>query len=183
MKTLTIGSTTLELNGFSKRWDKIGGVYAQIEIPTTAISHDDLKVLFTNNQHDLIVTAEDGSTETFSGYAELNEIKESISTGVYVLIQYCTSTAMHLLNEARKQIETLEYEKTELQSKVNTQETEINFLNTQLLMVQMAAADLYEKSLMKEEAADESMGETTMEDAEDEAYLTDEVEPEESEVQ
>ena len=105
MKTLTIGNTTLELQSFSKRWDKIGGVYAQIEIPTAAISQPDLKALFTNNQQDLIVTAEDGSTETYSGYAELNGLNEDIPRGVYIVTQYCTATAMHLLNEARKQID------------------------------------------------------------------------------
>lgn len=123
MRTLTIGSATLELNNFIKKWDKIGGVYAQIEIPTTAISYEDLKALFTNNQNDLIVTEEDGSTETFSGYSELDEIREK--GGVFTVIQYNTSTAMHLLNEARKQIETLEHEKTELQNTVNAQGNEL----------------------------------------------------------
>lgn len=102
MKTLTIGSTTLELNSFRKIRDKVVGVYAQIEIPTTAISHDDLKALFTDNQHDLIVT-EDDSTTTYSGYATLDEIREK--NGMHTVIQICTSEAIHLLNEARKQIE------------------------------------------------------------------------------
>lgn len=102
MKTLTIGSTTLELNSFRKIRDKVVGVYAQIEIPTTAISHDELKALFTDNQHDLIVT-EDDSTTTYSGYATLDEIREK--NGMHTVIQVCTSEAIHLLNEARKQIE------------------------------------------------------------------------------
>lgn len=102
MKTLTIGSTTLELNSFRKIRDKVVGVYAQIEIPTTAISHDDLKALFTDNQHDLIVT-EDESTTTYSGYATLDEIREK--NGMHTVIQICTSEAIHLLNEARKQID------------------------------------------------------------------------------
>jgi hypothetical protein len=102
MKTLTIGSTTLELNSFRKIRDKVVGVYAQIEIPTTAISHDDLKALFTDNQHDLIVT-EDDSTTTYSGYATLDEIREK--NGMHTVIQICTSEAIHLLNEARKQID------------------------------------------------------------------------------
>ncbi len=102
MKTLTIGKTTLELNSFRKIRDKVVGVYAQIEIPTTAISHDDLKALFTDNQHDLIVT-EDDSTTTYSGYATLDEIREK--NGMHTVIQICTSEAIHLLNEARKQID------------------------------------------------------------------------------
>lgn len=102
MKTLTIGGTTLELNSFRKIRDKVVGVYAQIEIPTTAISHDDLKALFTDNQHDLIVT-EDDSTTTYSGYATLDEIREK--NGIHTVIQICTSEAIHLLNEARKQID------------------------------------------------------------------------------
>lgn len=111
MKTLTIGSTTLELNSFRKIRDKVVGVYAQIEIPTTAISHDELKALFTDNQHDLIVT-EDESTTTYSGYATLDEIREK--NGVHTVIQICTSEAIHLLNEARKQIE-------EQQTEINAQ--------------------------------------------------------------
>ena len=103
MKTLTIGSTTLELNSFRKIRDKVVGVYAQIEIPTTAISHDDLKALFTDNANDLIVTEEDGSTTTYSGYATLDEIREKGE--MHTVIQICTSEAIHLLNEARKQIE------------------------------------------------------------------------------
>lgn len=125
MKTLTIGSTTLELNSFSKKWDKIAGVFAEISIPTTAISHEELKALFTDNAEDLIVTAEDGSTETFSGYAELHSIKEDIANGVYIVVQFCTSTALHLLNEARKQIATLEQEKADLQHVVSAQGSEL----------------------------------------------------------
>lgn len=121
MKTLTIGSTTLELNSFDKKWDKIGGVYALINIPVTAISGDDLEALLDGNAEDLIVTKEDGSTETFSGYSELHHIDKDIPNGVYVVTQYCTSTAMHLLNEARKEIATLQKEKTELENKVNSQ--------------------------------------------------------------
>ena len=106
MKTLTIGSTTLELaQPFIKRWDKGRGVFAEIKIPSTAISYEELKALFKDNQHDLIVTEEDGSTEKFSGYTELDGIKESISEGLYIVTQYCTETAIHLLNEARKQID------------------------------------------------------------------------------
>lgn len=119
MKTLTIGSTSLELTSFGKRWDKASGVYAEIMIPTTAISHDDLKALFVDNQHDLIVTEEDGSTETYSGYAELNEIREK--GGVYTVIQYCTGTAMHLLNEARKQITEQQATIGGMQNTINTQ--------------------------------------------------------------
>lgn len=103
MRTLTIGSTNLELNSFRKIRDKVIGVYAQIEIPTTAISYEELKTLFTDNKNDLVVTEEDGSTTTYSGYAELDEIREK--GGVYTVIQICTSETLHLLNEARKQIE------------------------------------------------------------------------------
>lgn len=120
MKTLTIGSTTLELNSFRKIRDKVVGVYAQIEIPTTEISHDDLKALFTDNQHDLIVT-EDESTTTYSGYAQLDEIREK--GGVYTVIQICTSEAMHLLNEARKQIEEQQVTITEMNGVIIDQNT------------------------------------------------------------
>lgn len=121
MRTLTIGSTNLELNSFRKIRDKVIGVYAQIEIPATAISHDELKALFTDNQHDLIVTEEDGSTTTYSGYAQLDEIREK--AGVYTVIQICTSETIHLLNEARKQIEEQNGTITTMQGVIDTQNT------------------------------------------------------------
>ena len=130
MKTLTIGNTALELNSFRKIRDKVVGVYAQIEIPTTAIPHDDLKALFTDNQHDLIVT-EDESTTTYSGYAQLDEIREK--GGVYTVIQICTSETMHLLNEARKQIE--EQKKT-----ITAQTEQVAFLEETSAM-QMSTMD------------------------------------------
>jgi len=116
MKILTIGSTTLELESFQKNRDKVVGVYAEIKIPTTAISRDDLNALFIDNQHDLIVTEEDGSTTTYSGYSLWEETREK--KDFYTVIQICTSETMHLLNEARKQISTLEREKTELQREI-----------------------------------------------------------------
>lgn len=122
MKTLTIGNTTLELVSFNKRWDKASGVYAQIVIPATAISYDDLKALFTDNQHDLIVT-DDETTETFSGYAMLDEIRER--GGEYTVIQYCTSNPMHLLNETRKQIEEQQGTIAEMGGVITAQDNEL----------------------------------------------------------
>ena len=121
MRTLTIGSTTLEINSFRKIRDKVVGVYAQIEIPVTAISYEEVNALFKNNQHDLIVTEEDGSTTTYSGYNKWDETKER--EDFYTVIQICESEAIHLLNEARKEIETLRREKAELQSEVMAQAT------------------------------------------------------------
>lgn len=137
MITLTIGSTTLELNSFAKKWDKGRGVFAEIRIPSTAISYDELKALFTGNQHDLIVTEEDGSVETFSGYGELDGIKESISEGLYIVTQYCTETAMHLLNEARKQIVAQNDVIASQNETIEAQAEEIAILNDTLLEVLM----------------------------------------------
>lgn len=123
MKTLTIGNVTLEINDFAKIRDKVVGVYARIEIPETSISYTDLKALFTDNAEDLILTDIDGSVTTFSGYAKLDEIKEK--NGVFTIHQVCTSEAIHLLNEARKQIETLEHDNAVLQNEVNAQTAEI----------------------------------------------------------
>ena len=120
MKTLTIGSTTLELKDFRKIRDKVVGVYAQIEIPTTAISYDELKALFTDNQNDLIV-ADEESTATYSGYAQLDEIREK--GGVFTVIQICTSETIHLLNEARKQIEEQSGNISTMQNVISEQNT------------------------------------------------------------
>ena len=137
MITLTIGSTTLELNSFAKKWDKGRGVFAEIRIPSEAISYDELKALFKDNQHDLIVTEEDGSVETFSGYGELDGIKESISEGLYIVTQYCTETAMHLLNEARKQIVAQNDVIASQNETIEAQAEEIAILHDTLLEVLM----------------------------------------------
>ena len=123
MKTLTIGSTTLEIDSFDKIRDKVVGVYAEIKIPKTAISRDDVWTLFDDNPHELIVTEEDGSTTTYKGYSELEEVKEN--KDYFILTQICSSEAMHLLNEARKKIETLEREKGELQNELLAQSKEL----------------------------------------------------------
>mgnify|MGYP003311891854 CR=1 FL=1 len=122
MRTLTIGETTLELNSFRKIRDKVVGVYADIKIPTTAISYEELKALFTDNQHDLIVT-EDEATTTYSGYAQLDEIREK--GGEYTVIQICTSEAIHLLNEARKQIEEQQGTIAEMGGVITAQDNEL----------------------------------------------------------
>lgn len=124
MRTLTIGSTTLELRQpLRKVRDKVVGVYAEIVIPTTAISYSDLKELFTDNQHDLVVTEEDGDTTTYSGYAQLDEIREK--GGLYTVIQLCTSEAIHLLNEAKKQIEAQQNTITEMSGVITAQDGEL----------------------------------------------------------
>lgn len=141
MRTLTIGSTTLEITGFFKRWDRGRGVYAEIGIPTSAIAYDELKALFTNNAEDLIVTGEDGSTESHSGYAVLDEVREK--DGVYTVIQYCTETAMHLLNEAKKQIDAQA-------DTIATQSAEIAILAEEnASSIEFEAELLYELSLMQ----------------------------------
>ena len=121
MRTLTIGSTTLQLANYFPKWNNIGGVYAEIEIPTSEIAFDDLKALLDKNQHDLVITNENGTKETYSGYSKLQKLIADLDREVYVATQYCTDTAHHLINEARKQIETLKTEKAELQREVNTQ--------------------------------------------------------------
>lgn len=166
MKTLTIGEITLELKDFAKRWDRIAGVYAIITIPTTAISSDELEALFTDNQNDLIVTHEDGTTETFKGYSELHSIEKNIPNGLFVVTQYCTSTAMHLLNEARKQIDTLESKNTELQGVVTAQNMEL-FAQAEVIVAQgetiavqnEQVATLMEASISQLDAIDSIMTE------------------------
>ena len=159
MRTLTIGETTLELNSFRKIRDKVVGVYAEIKIPTTAISHDDLKALFTDNQNDLIVT-EDDSTTTYSGYAQLDEIREK--GGVYTVIQICTSEAIHLLNEARKQIETQHGTITKMQSTIDTQTKALED-HAKVIVDQTAAIEEQTETITAQTAELELLNDTLLE--------------------
>ena len=160
MKTLTIGSKTLELNSFYKKWDRIAGVYAEIKIPTSAISYDELKALFTDNQNDLIVSDEE-TTESFSGYAMLDEIREKGDE--YTVIQYCTSTPMHLLNETRKQIEeqngviTAQDNELKAHAKVITAQNEQITAQNEVIEQQTALVGALEENSLMQMATIESL--------------------------
>lgn len=135
MKTLTIGSTTIEITDFTKIRNAVVGVYAEIKFPKKTITSADVWALFDNNQHDLVVTEEDGSITTYKGYSECESVKETKDE--FLVTQICASEAMHRVNEANKQIENLEKDNATLQAEVIAQNEEIVMLNDTLLEVLM----------------------------------------------
>lgn len=147
MKTLTIGEITLELKDFRKIRNAVVGVYAEIVIPTTAISLEEVNALFQNNQYDLIVTEEDGTTTIYSGYNKWDETR--VKADFYTVTQICESEAIHLLNEARKQITTLEQEKTELQNTVNAQSTELQ-AHAKIIVVQNEQLETQAQTILEQ---------------------------------
>lgn len=133
MKTLTIGSTTIEITDFKKCRDKMTGVYALIKIPKANIEYNALEALLTDNKEDMIVTEADGTFTKYSGYEENAEIR--VRPNEYIVEQNCTSEALHLLNEARKQIAEQQDTMTEMQYTIDTQNAEL-FAQAEVIVLQ-----------------------------------------------
>lgn len=174
MELLTIGSTSFEIEKHKKLRDKIQGTYMKIWIPETRIDIADLRALLDGNKQDIIITDASGNEIVYSGYATLGPM--IIDGGKYIVEQFCDSELAHLLNEARaalvehqktiavmgqtmqkqseelvKQGETITKQNetiTEQKQTIEQQKTTLEAMNQQLLFVQMAAVDLYEKSLV-----------------------------------
>lgn len=67
--TIKIGTTTLNVTEcYAYRYQN-GKLVLKITLPKTEIGHDDLYDLVKNNTGDVLLTNDDQSTETFSGYS------------------------------------------------------------------------------------------------------------------
>lgn len=67
--TVKIGTTTINVTEcYAYRYQN-GKLVLKITLPKTEIGHDDLYDLVKNNTGDVLLTNDDQSTETFSGYS------------------------------------------------------------------------------------------------------------------
>ena len=78
MKIL-VGTTELTVtNCYAYRYPN-GKLVLKIETPQENISHDDLKTLLKNNTEDIILTRDDGKTETFTGFHYQVKIADEVN--------------------------------------------------------------------------------------------------------
>lgn len=138
MKTLTIGSTTIEITDCVRMRDTKRGFYLDIIIPKENIGMEELYSLLDGCSENIIVTEENGAVTEYMGFKTLGSF--ACEDGVYKVAQICTSEYEAQLSLAQSKI-------AEQAGIITKLQAENILLNEQLLVVQMAAADLYEKSL------------------------------------
>lgn len=137
----------------------------RITIPQSEIDYSTLKtVLNEENTGEIVLTKDDGTTQTFVGYNVTYTITDKTEDGVavfYVVIQ-CVAEAERRALEAKAQAVALEKVVEDQAAVIKDMAAMIENLNNQLLMVQLAAAELYEQSLPAE--IPEEVTETELED-------------------
>lgn len=103
---LSIGNTELTVkNCYALRYQN-GKLVLKIEVGQEAIGHDDLKALLKNNTGDIILTKDDESTETFSGFGYTVQILDR--DDVYECELECTSESTYQIGRLKMKNEELE---------------------------------------------------------------------------
>lgn len=188
MKVL-IGGTELTAKNCSPYEYQSGKRELRIWIPQSEIEYSALKaVLDEENTGEIVLTKDDGTAQTFSGYNTTYEITDKTENGVavfYVVIK-CVAEAERRALEAKAQTAALEKTVADQAALIEKMAATIENLNAQLLVVQLAAAELYEQTLPAEtpEETTEEVTDTEAEyymEKEQEAYeemLDTETEPE-----
>lgn len=144
MSKLLIGTTELNVISCFAHEHVNGKRELKVTLLQSEITYDALKTLFKNEDGaDIIHTEDNGTVTTYIGYKATVDItstttKEDVE--VFVVVAKCVAEAERRALEAKAQAEVL----TE---KLKEKDAEIAFLKSQLLDVQLATVDLYEKSL------------------------------------
>lgn len=146
MKTLTINGTTLNVLVAYPYQYPSGKRELRITLPQEAIAYADLKELLKAHDGDIVLTKEDGTTETFVGYRTTASITDKVEneTEVFYVVLDCVGEAERKALEAEARAKALEATVAQQGEIITAQASEVAMLNEQLLVVQMAAAELYE---------------------------------------
>lgn len=126
-------------------------------VSQSVIDYTALKEMLAANTGEIILTKDDGATQTFSGYTFAPEIldkTENEESVFYVVIQ-CVAEAERQALEAKAEAAALRKLAADQAESINNLLTTVENLNQQLLVVQLAAAELYEQSLPAETPEDE----------------------------
>lgn len=146
MKTLTINAATLNVLGAYPYQYPSGKRELRITIPQEAISYADLKALLKSHDGDIVLTKEDGAAETLVGYRTTASITDKVEneTEVFYVVLDCVGEAERKALEAEARAKALEETVVQQGEIIAAQADAVAALNEQLLVVQMAAAELYE---------------------------------------
>lgn len=146
MKTLTINNATLNaVNAYAYQYPN-GKRELRVTIPQESVAYADLKALLKSCDGDIVLSHEDGGTETFVGYKTTASITDKVENGteVFYVVLDCVGEAERKALEAEAKAKALEGIVAQQGEIINTQADQMAALNEQLLVVQMAAAELYE---------------------------------------
>lgn len=102
MKTLTIGSVTIEIKHCTRRRDTVKGFFLDLEIPKESIGMNELYTLLDNNAEPIVVVDEDGTENTYLGFKEIGSF--ALEGGAYHVAQVCTSEYEAQLSLAQTKI-------------------------------------------------------------------------------
>lgn len=170
---IQIGGIEVNVKSCAARELQNGTRFLQITFLQSEIEYAALKELLENNTGEIILTREDNTTQTFSGYKFTPEITDKVDeTGekIYFVVVKCVAEAERQALEAKAKAAELEKVTADQARTINTLTVTIESLNQQMLILQMAAAELYEKTLpakTTEEATEEQEEETTEENTEE----------------
>lgn len=102
MKTLTIGSTSINITECTRMRDLKRGFYLEIKIPEDTVNIDELKTIFKDNKQTIAITEADGTTNLYEGFQLLSTL--SLEDGFYYVCQACTSEIEAQLSIAQNTI-------------------------------------------------------------------------------
>lgn len=145
MKTLTINGTELIVLGAYPYQHPNGKRELRITLSQEVIPYGDLKALLKSCDGD-ITLRDDGKFETFVGYRTTASITDKVEneTEVFYVVLDCVGEAERKALEAEAKAKALEETVAQQGEIITAQAGEVAMLNEQLLVVQMAAAELYE---------------------------------------
>jgi hypothetical protein len=131
MKTLTIGSTTLEITSYARRRDVQKGFYLELTIPKESIGMDNLYALLNNNAEPIVITEADGVENTYIGFKEIGSF--ALENGAYKVAQVCTSEIEAQLSLAQNKVNEQNAVIASLQNVVETKAEEVAVLSANVL--------------------------------------------------
>ena len=129
----------------------------RITIPQSEIDYTALKEVLGANTGEIVLTKDDGTTQTFSGYTFLPEVTDKMlnEEAVFYVVIQCVAEAERRALEAKAEAAALRKTVTDQAATISGLIATIENLNQQLLVLQLAAADLYEKTLEAEETTED----------------------------
>ncbi len=102
MKTMTIGSTTIEITSCTRKRDTQRGFFIDLVIPKENIGMNELYDLLDSNTDSIVVVDEEGVENTYIGFKEIGSF--AIEGGSYKVAQICTSEYEAQLSLAQSKI-------------------------------------------------------------------------------
>ena len=148
MKTLSINGTNLNaLSVYAYQYPS-GKRELRVTLPQDAIEYADLKALLKSHDGDIVLTKEDGTTETFVGYKTTASITDKVEneTEVFYVVLDCVGEAERKALEAEAKAKEAEATAQALAELVEQQKQTLEALNQQLLVTQLAVVEMHEAS-------------------------------------